>query len=58
MSSGETVLVTAAAGGTGQFAVQVSFFSFLICEGTFGSCFAYSFGCIVSSCVLNSYSNT
>lgn len=25
MKSGETVLVTAAAGGTGQFAVQVSF---------------------------------
>jgi NADPH-dependent curcumin reductase CurA len=30
MKSGETVLVTAAAGGTGQFAVQVNFLDFLI----------------------------
>ena len=29
MKSGETVLVTAAAGGTGQFAVQVNFEIFL-----------------------------
>lgn len=29
MKSGETVLVTAAAGGTGQFAVQVNFENFL-----------------------------
>lgn len=28
MDSGKTVLVTAAAGGTGQFAVQVNFFPF------------------------------
>jgi NADPH-dependent curcumin reductase CurA len=28
MSSGQVVLVTAAAGGTGQFAVQVSWWNF------------------------------
>lgn len=29
MKSGEAVVVTAAAGGTGQFAVQVQFFSLM-----------------------------